>query len=57
MASSDGDTKKADASGSGNKDKKLSAQEIVEGFRKLREEQRQVAAKITELEMDRSENK
>lgn len=40
-----------------SKDKKLTPQEIVEGFRKLRDEQRQIASKITEFEMEKSEHK
>lgn len=38
-------------------DKKMTPQEIVEGFRRLREEQRQIANKITEFEMEKSEHK
>uniref|UniRef100_A0A915KFU7 Prefoldin subunit 2 n=1 Tax=Romanomermis culicivorax TaxID=13658 RepID=A0A915KFU7_ROMCU len=40
-----------------SKDKKLTPQEVVDGFRKLREEQRQMANKITEFEQEKSEHK
>uniref|UniRef100_A0A915IXD5 Uncharacterized protein n=1 Tax=Romanomermis culicivorax TaxID=13658 RepID=A0A915IXD5_ROMCU len=39
-----------------SKDKKLTPQEVVDGFRKLREEQRQMANKITEFEQEKSEH-
>ena len=37
-------------------DKKKSKEEIVEGFNKLRQEQRSVASKIAELEADKMEH-
>jgi len=37
-------------------DKKKSKEEIVEGFNKLRQEQRSIASKIAELEADKMEH-
>lgn len=37
-------------------EKKVSKEEIIEGFNQLRQEQRAIAAKVAELEADKAEH-